>query len=168
MTQSPGQIPEEYGGCRRSCFDLGEHTAVWGECEKAPLPPCEHPADSIGWDHGKFCVGCRDCGQEVTVQVLADQAQVSVVMGCRCIGGDCTGICGAGRSLGWTLDPAKIRAYVAAEQEGMRTSFSMMVSFRPDERDKLLMAARKAERTPENFVRMAVVRAVRKALSIED
>jgi hypothetical protein len=43
-----------------------------------------------------------------------------------------------------------------------------MVSFRSDERDTLLLAAEKADLTPESFVKTATVRAVRRVLSIED
>jgi hypothetical protein len=119
-------------------------------------------------------VGCKDCGQEVTVQALAEQAREAISRGCICVGclshpaGECDGHCGAGQPLGWTLDPAKILAYVVAEQEGMRTGFSLMVSFRSDERDTLLLAAEKADLTPESFVKTATVRAVRRVLSIED
>lgn len=172
MRQRPGPIPEEYWGCSRKCFNLGEHTAVWGECEKAPPPPCEHPADSIAWDQGKFYVGCKDCGQEVTLQVLAEQARVSIAMGCRCVGceshpaGECDGHCGAGRPLGWTLDPAKILAVLAADQQAMRENHALMVKFHPDEWPKLLEAAEAAECTAEHFARRNTVRAIRRALEI--
>lgn len=167
MTRRPGPVPKEYWGCTRKCFELGEHTAVWGECEKAPPPPCEHPAESIGWDQGHFYVGCQDCGQEVTIQVLAEQAQVSLAMGCRCLGDDCSGTCGAGRPLGWTLDPAKILACVVAEQEALRQNHALMVKFHAEEWPKLLEAAKRAECTPEHFVRRNAVRAIRRALDMK-
>lgn len=166
MTRRPGPIPEEYWGCRRTCFERGEHTAVWGECEKAPPPPCEHPADSIAWDQGRFYVGCKDCGQEVTLQGLAEQAQVSLSMGCRCPTEFCLGTCGAGRPLGWTLDPAKVIAFLAADQTAAEKNHSLMVTFHPDEWPTLLEAAKVAQHTPEHFVRLNAVRAIRRALGI--
>lgn len=165
MTRRPGPIPEEYWGCRRECFERGEHTAVWGECEKAPPPPCEHPADSIGWDQGHFYVGCKDCGQEVTLQGLAEQAQVAITMGCVCQGDFCSGHCAA-RPLGWTLDPAKVLAYLAADQQATRENHALMVKFHSEEWPKLLEAARAAECMPEHFVRRNAVRAIRRALDM--
>lgn len=164
MKRRPGPIPEEYWGCRRNCFNLGEHTAVWGECEKAPPPPCEHPADSIGWDQGQFYVGCKDCGQEVTIQALAEQARASLTMGCRCPDDECSGTCGAGRPLGWTLDPAKILACAAGEEQALRENHALMVKFHVEEWPKLLEAAKAAECMPEHFVRRNAVRAIRRAL----
>lgn len=165
MKRRPGPIPEEYLGCSRKCRDLGEHTAVWGECEKAPPPPCEHPAESIGWDQEKFYVACKDCGQEVTVESLAKQAQVAFVLGCRCESNYCQDTCEA-TGVSWTLDPAKILACLAAEQRAMTENHSLMVTFHQEEWPKLLEAAKSAEATPEHFVRRNAVRAMRRALDI--
>lgn len=167
MMRRAGPISEEYWGCSRTCFNQGGHTNVWGECEKAPPPPCEHPASSIVWNQVEFYVGCTDCGQEVTLQVLAESARVSISRGCMCFGDECTGVCGAGKPLGWTLDPAKVLAYVVADQEGMRRNHALMVSFHPIDWENLLKTAASAEYTPEHFVRLNAIRAVRRSLGLE-
>lgn len=167
MTRRPGPVPEEYWGCRRECFEKGEHTAVWGECEKTPPPPCEHPAQAISWDQMRFCVVCRDCTQEITLRGLAEQAQVALTMGCTRHGDVCSDNCGA-RPLGWTLDPAKVLAYAAAEQEATRKNRCMMVTFRPEEWDDLLKTSSQAGSTPEQFVGTAARRAIRTALRLRD
>lgn len=160
-------MPDEYAGCRRACFDRGEHTAVWGECEKALPPPCEHPSESIAWNQTRFCVECRDCTQEVTLEGLAAPARVSFTMGCRCSGDTCSGNCGA-VPLGWTLDPAKVLAYAAAEQQGTRENRCMMVTFRPEDWAVLIDVCAEARTTPEQFVGTAARRAVRRVAHFRD
>lgn len=167
MTKERSPGPEEYWGCRRECFEKGEHTAVWGECEKAPPPPCEHPAEAISWDQTQFCVACRDCTQEVTLRTLAEQAHVALTMGCTCHGDVCSDNCGA-RPLSWTLDPAKILAYAAAEQQSSQENRCMMVTFHPEEWTALLEVSRKSRSTPEQFVGIAARGAIRIAREFRD
>lgn len=113
-SRRPGPIPEEYWGCRRTCWDAGSHTEKDG-CEKY-VPPCEHPVESIGYDsegEGRQ-VECQDCRTPLSVRKLAEEARVGVTLGCTCVGctihppGECNGHCGAGKVLSWTLDPAKV------------------------------------------------------------
>lgn len=168
MTRRPGPVPREYWGCTRACFEQNEHTAVWPNCTKASPPPCEHPTDSIGWNPVLCAVICRSCGQEITLRALAEQAQVALSMGCRCPTDFCLGTCGSGRPLGWTLDPAKILAYVAAEEEGVRESRSLMLSLPVAQWEPLLEAARERRTTPERFCRSAVLRRIREFSRFRD
>lgn len=124
MTRRPGPVPEEYWGCSRTCFEKGTHTAVWGECENAPPPPCDHPAEGIRWHTATRAVTCRSCGQEVTLRGLAEQARVVLSMGCTCSGDTCSDDCGD-HPVGWSLDPAKVLAYVTAEREGLTLQESL-------------------------------------------
>lgn len=75
-SRRPGPIPEEYWGCRRTCWDAGGHTEKDG-CEKY-VPPCEHPVESIGYDsegEGRQ-VECQDCRTPLSVRKLAEEARV--------------------------------------------------------------------------------------------
>jgi hypothetical protein len=161
-------VPEEYWGCSRQCFDQGSHTKVWGQCEKAGAPPCEHPATDIVWDPQKVAVACRGCGVEVTLLELAQAARVGLSLGCLCSGDECSGHCGGDRATAWTLDPAKILAYVTADREGMAASKSMMLSFLQTEWEELERLAEETHRTPEQTARAAVLRVLRQAKSWRD
>lgn len=167
MTRKPGPVPEEYWGCARKCFEQGEHTAVWGECEKASPPPCEHPAEDIAWDRTRFCVVCGSCGQEVTVQGLAEQARVSLSMGCTCPDDTESDTC-AERPVGWSLDPAKVLACIQAERQGTRDGRSMMVTFRQEDWDQLLEIAGELKISPEHLVGTSARRWVRRAMHFRD
>jgi hypothetical protein len=158
-------MPEEYWGCSRQCFNQGSHTRVWGQCEKADPPPCAHPATDIAWDPQKGAVACRGCGGEVILKELAAHSRVTLSGGCLCSGDECMGTCAGERPLGWNLDPAQVLAYLAAEQEGMSTSRSLMVSFSHAEWEDLEKLARETGRTPEQTARDAVLRYLRIANS---
>lgn len=126
-----------------------------------PIAPCEHPADSIEWNSARVTVTCRMCRQEVTLRGLAKGVRVAVAQGCRCPGNDCSGTCGYGTPTGWTLDPAKILAYVVAEEEGARSSRSLMLTLPADQWGPLEDAARERGSSLEDFCRSAVLRRIR-------
>ncbi len=106
-SRRPGPVPEEYWGCRRSCWDAGGHTEKDG-CEKY-VPPCEHPVESIGYDsegEGR-AVECQDCRTPLSVKELAEGSRVALSSGCMCFDDECGDDCGS-RPVGWNLDPAKV------------------------------------------------------------
>lgn len=162
MKRRESPVPEEYWGCSRQCFDQGSHTRVWGQCEKVDPPPCDHPATDIVWDPQKVAVACRGCGVEVTLLELAQAARVGLSLGCICTGDECA--CPT-EPRAWTLDPAKILAFVAAEREGVTASKSLMLSFSHGEWDELDELARETSRTPEQTARDAVLGSLRIAKS---
>lgn len=112
----PGPIPEEYWGCRRTCWDAGGHTEKEG-CEKY-VPPCGHPLESIGYDsegEGRQ-VECQDCQTLLSVKALAESARVGVYIDwCYCPD-ECSGKCSPPTPTSWTLDPAKVLRILELEE----------------------------------------------------
>lgn len=105
-------MPEEYWGCRRTCWDQGRHTLVAGECERARRV-CKHPAETICWESDGSEIVCGECREGLSVRTLAENAQVALYTGCTCRDDDCMVRCGAGKPLGWTLDPAQVLAILS-------------------------------------------------------
>ncbi len=112
----PGPVPEDYWGCRRTCWNADRHLKDDG-CAYAPPPPCQHPAESIGYDsegEGR-AVECQDCQTPMSVRKLAEEARVAISMGCTCTGDFCAETCQE-RPTGWTLDPAKVLRILELEE----------------------------------------------------
>ena len=42
------------------------------------------------------------------VRALCSQSRAVISRGCTCYADECSGTCGAGRPLGWDLDPAEV------------------------------------------------------------
>lgn len=51
------------------------------------------------------------------VRALAEQASTVIARGCTCYGNDCTGKCRRGEPMGWDLDPVKVLAALAGEDQ---------------------------------------------------
>lgn len=115
-SRRPGPIPEEYWGCRRTCWDAGGHTEQDG-CEKY-VPPCEHPVESIGYDsegEGRQ-VECQDCRTPLSVRKMAEEARVGLSTGgCLCLD-TCTWRCPEAKAVAWSLDPAKVLRILELEE----------------------------------------------------
>lgn len=154
-------VPEEFAGCARACIEQGEHTSVWGQCEKAAPPPCKHPTDQIAWSSRQCQVVCGSCQAEVTLEGLLEAAQAAMAYGCRCDTQVCTADCWEGRPVGWTLDPDKVRAVLAAQQEGTRKDRSLMVTLPAQQWSLMEAAARELRCSAEEFCRIAVLRRIR-------
>ena len=107
---------DDFSGCVRSCRKNQEHSLRYGLCAKALPPPCAHPADSICWDSDGSGIVCGECRKPVSIRDLAEEAHVSMAMGCTCSYDLCTGMCNAGRPLSWNLDPRKILRILDLEE----------------------------------------------------
>lgn len=119
MTDAAEAIDElPYEGCARTCWPRNQvphHTLVWGDCAYAKPPPCRHPGERLSWVALKNVVLCSACNQTVGLLDLLEGARVTVSAGCLCADeGESGHTPGCFKAIGWSLDPAQVRAMIDA------------------------------------------------------
>jgi hypothetical protein len=97
-------LGEDFDGCGWKCRKKAVHCNETGMCTFGPPPPCEHPLEDICIASDSAGVVCGKCLTELSVRILAEEAEVGLSWSCWCPE-DCD--CEP-RPSAWSLDPRKV------------------------------------------------------------